>query len=204
MKKSFWPARDAAVLIWATNFKLKIGLYATELGLTPAEVAEYVAICDNIIAAIMKVNDQRTLLRSANNEKGIVFSKEGLELKKGIARLKKAKLYNAAIGSDLDVIGTDSEFDPNEYRPVMNFDTSGEDVQIRFKKLGVQGLNIYKRRKGKEEWLLLSRATKSPFEFRPVLETVNQPEQWEFRAFGVIKDKEIGLASTISEVLIGE
>lgn len=204
MKKTFWPARDAAILIWATNFKLKIGLYTTELGLTAAEVAEYVAICDEIIDAIMKVNTQRTLLRSANSEKRIVFGTAGAVLKNGIARFKKAKLYNAAIGNALDVIGSDSEFDPNEYRPVMNFDTSGEDVQIRFKKLGVQGINVYKRKKGTETWLLLSRATKSPFEFHPVLESVNQPEQWEFRAFGVIRDKEIGMASNISEVLIGE
>ena len=48
------------------------------MGLTPAEVAEFVAKCDNIIAEIIKVNTQRTLLRSANNEKKILFDTEGV------------------------------------------------------------------------------------------------------------------------------
>lgn len=204
MKKTFWPAKDAALLIWATNYKDKIGLYATALGMTPAEEAEDLANCDEIIAAIVKANSQRTLLRGANDAKKIVYDTDGLRLRTAIARFKKAPLYTTAIGKELDVVGMEWEFNPNEYKPDLLLNTSGVEVQIRFKKRGVQGINIYKRKKGIEAWELLSRATKSPFEFRPALENVNRPEQWEFRAFGVIKDKEIGLTSDISEILIGD
>ena len=204
MKKRFWPLKDAALYVWLTNFKQKIGLFATELNMTPAEVAADVAFSERMIAAIINVNTQRTLLRSAINEKKILFETDGMQLRTSIARLKKAKLYTTAIGSTLDVVGTSSNFNSNEYKPALLFDTSGEEIQIRFKKLGVQGINIYKRKKGTEAWQLLSRATKSPFEFRPVLENVNQPEQLEFRAFGVIKDKEIGVSSAIFGLLIGD
>ncbi|MGL2963602.1 hypothetical protein ACSVH2_07255 [Flavobacterium sp. RSB2_4_14] len=52
--------------------------------------------------------------------------------------------------------------------------------------------------------MLLTRATKSPYDFHPVLTEPNKPEHWEFRAFGVINDIEIGLASDIAEIVYGE
>lgn len=204
MKKTFYPAKDAALLVWATNYKEKIGQFATELGMTQQEVDDEIKICNNIIDAIVFANKQRNLLRSANQAKQTVNDTDGGQLKVDIARHKTAKLYTNAIGKELDIIGTDTLFDPSVFKPEMVLELSGVNVSIRFKKLGVQGVNIYKRKKGNEQWQLLSRATKSPFKFHPVLENPNQPEQWEFRAFGVINDKEIGLASDISELLIGD
>ena len=204
MKKTFYPAKDAALLVWVTNYKEKIGLFATELGMTQEEVDEEIKKCNRIIDAIKNANAQRNLLRSATDVKLKVNEIDGGQLRIDIARHKTAKLYTSAIGNELDIIGSETVFNPNEYKPKLLIETSGLDIQIRFKKLGVQGINIYKRKKGIESWQLLSRTTKSPYEFRPVLENPSQPEQWEFRAFGVIKDKEIGLASNISEHLIGD
>ena len=204
MNKTFYPVRDAALLIWVTNYKTNIVNFGEQLNMTAQEIDDEVQICNNIIAAINNANTQRNLLRSANNIKKSVNDTQGGQLRIDIARHKKARLYTNAIGRELDIIGSKTEFDPNEYKPELFLENSGADIQIRFKKLGVQGINIYKRKKGSEKWQLLSRATKSPFEFHPTLENSNQPEQWEFRAFGVINDKEIGLASDISEQLIGD
>lgn len=112
-------------------------------------------------------------------------------------------LHTDAIGRELELIGSGTEFNPEEYKPVFTAITAGGDVVVKFKKLGVQGINLYKRQKGKETWELISRATRSPYVFQPKLEETTKPEQWEFRAYGVIKDDEIGQPSNILELLLG-
>ena len=76
-------------------------------------------------------------------------------------------------------------------------------VRIKFKKLGVDGINLYHRKKGTTSWLFLARATKNPFDDQIVLATAGQPEHWEYRAFGVIDDAEIGQPSDIVEMVYG-
>jgi hypothetical protein len=203
MKRTFYPASDAALLLWATNYKERIGQYATELGMTQQEVDNEKAICEALIEAIKRANEQRNLLRGANDTKKQVNDIQGSELRLGIARHKKAVGYTDAIGKELEIIGSGTEFNPEEYKPVVIAITAGGEVVVKFKKRGVQGVNIYKRIKGSESWQLLSRATRSPYVFQPVLQNPTQPEQWEFRAYGVIKDKEVGQPSDILELLIG-
>jgi hypothetical protein len=69
--------------------------------------------------------------------------------------------------------------------------------------MGVDGVNIYRRKRGEVIWQLVTRSTRSPYEHRIQLENPAQPEHWEYRAFGVIKDVEIGQPSDIVEVIFG-
>lgn len=76
-------------------------------------------------------------------------------------------------------------------------------MRIKFSKSSTDGVNLYHRRKGQAEWSFLARDTKSPYDDHIVLSIANQPEHWEYRAYGVIDDEEIGLASDIVEVVFG-
>jgi hypothetical protein len=49
----------------------------------------------------------------------------------------------------------------------------------------------------------LARDSKSPYDDDIILAVVNLPEHWEYKAFGVINDDEIGQASDIVEVVFG-
>jgi hypothetical protein len=203
MKKNFFPARDAALLVWASNYKEKIGLFASEFVINQEEVNDEVADCNLMVEAIKKANEQRNALRAANENKKAVIEASGGKLKAAIGRHKKAVKYTDSIGRELEIIGSGTEFNPEEYKPEFTAITAGGEVVVKFKKLGVEGLNIYKRQKGNETWELLSRATSSPYVFQPKLEEASRADQWEFRAYGVIKDKEIGQPSNILELLIG-
>ena len=204
MNKSYFPQQDAALLVWATNYLEKIPTFATELGMTPAEVDAEVTICRSIINSINLVNTQKNLLKGAVDSRDTIIATQGGVLRLDIARHKMAKDYTEAIGQDLGIIGTSTEFDPATYKAEIFTELFGGNIRIRFKKLGVDGINIYKRQKGNPAWVLLTRATKSPYDFHPVLTEANKPEHWEFRAFGVINDIEIGLASDIAEIVYGE
>lgn len=204
MKNPFFPKAESLLVIWATNYQEKITTHATALGLTPAEVAAEIALCQSIIDAINAANTQKNLYKAALETRDNTIASQGGELRLEIARHKVASGYTEAIGQDLGIIGTASEFDPTTYKPVIVGELSGGNVRIRFKKVGVDGINIYRRQKGTSTFTFLSRATKSPFEHQLVLSEPNKPEHWEYRAFGVIDDVEIGIASDIVEIVFGK
>lgn len=204
MPNSFFPKSDPSLVAWATNYKEKIVLHGASLGMTPVEIDAEIAICDAVIAAINAVNAQRTTLKKVIDTRDEIIDSQGGELRLDIARHKTATGYTDAIGQDLGIIGASVEFDPNTFKPSISVELFGGNIRFRFIKAGVNGLNIYKRQKGTSAFTLLSRATKSPFDFHPTLSEANKPEHWEFRAFGVINDVEIGLASDIVEIVFGE
>jgi hypothetical protein len=204
MKNSFFPKAESILVVWATNYQEKIATHATALGLTPAEVATEVALCQTLIDTINAVNTQKNLYKAAIETRDAAINLQGGELRLEIARHKMTPGYTESIGQDLGIIGTPTEFDPTTYKPEIIAELFGGNVRIRFRKNGVDGINIYRRQKGTSTFTFLSRATRSPFEHQSVLSEPNKPEHWEYRAFGVINDIEIGLASDIVEIVFGE
>ncbi len=204
MKNSFFPRVDTTLVVWLTNYQEKITSHATALGLTPTEVAEQIAYCQGIIDTINAANNQKNLYNSALQARNEAIDIEGGRLRLAISRNKTATGYTEAIGQDLGIISTATEFNPATYKSGIFAELFGGNVRIRFKKLGADGINLYCRPKGTANFTFLSRATRSPFEYRPVLAEQNKPEHWEYRAFGVIDDVEIGIASDIVEIIFGE
>lgn len=204
MHVSYFPVSDALLALWCKNYREQIVLNATELGMTPDEVSKEVEICDKIITKIDAIETKKAQLNSAFKSKELTVKNEGGKLRKAIANHKTVSGYTQAIGEDLGVIGSSNEFNPNEYKAEIFVKLYGGNIRIRFLKRGVDGINLYKRAKGQTQWVLVSRVTKSPLLYHPVLAQPNVPEHIEFRAYGVINDLEIGIPSDINEILFGE
>jgi hypothetical protein len=204
MNKSYFPQRIADLVLWYTNFKSKLPNYAAELNLTQAEIDNEVAYCEDMINAINMVTTQKGLLKSAVENRISVLNDNNSKLKEDIARHKTAKFYTQAIGEDLGIVGSPITFNPDTYKPTVSAALFGGAIRIRFTKKGVNGINLYVRHKGTSNWKAITRLTTSPFEYQPTLAVEGQPEHYEFRAFGVIKDQEIGVASDITEIIFGE
>ena len=120
-----------------------------------------------------------------------------------INQIKKSDGYSKAKGVELDVIGRSKKPDNKEFMPKFIALVVPAGVQIKFKKKGVEGINIYACKQGETNFHLLSRATRSPFLHKLVLQDLGQPEKWRYKAYGVIADAEIGKASNIIEVVFG-
>lgn len=204
MKNSFFPQAESLLVVWATNYQEKIATHATTLGLSPTEVAEEQALCQTIIDAVNAVNNQKNIYKATLETRDNAISVQGGELRFGIARHKLNPAYTESIGQDLGIISAGDEFNAATYKPIIIGELFGGNVRIRFKKMGVDGINIYRRQKGTSTFTFLSRATRSPFEHHPTLSEPNKPEHWEYRAFGVVADVEVGHASDIVEILFGE
>lgn len=123
--------------------------------------------------------------------------------RKSANRIKTHQNYTPAIGHDFSIITPTTTFDEKSYKLFLTIKIAGGVARIKYRKKGVDSVNIYRRKRGEVAWQLVSRSTRSPYEHRIQLENPAQPEHWEYRAFGVIKDVEIGQPSDIVEVIFG-
>jgi tRNA U34 2-thiouridine synthase MnmA/TrmU len=194
-RKPFFPSSPSALGTWSYNYKTKIEEVAATLGITPAEALQEVDVCNKFIDAINAVEVEKNILKGLINDRNNIIKSGGVQLRKDIKRHKAAEGYTFGIGSTLGIIGEETEFNPDTYKPFITVESFGAMVQIKFFKNGVSGLNIYKRKKGEEFFKVVSRATKSPFKFQPSLDETGKPIHFEFIAVGVINDEQIGLAS---------
>ncbi len=203
MYVSFFPRTDDGILSWANKYKVKIPILGPSFGMTPDEIEKEIILCDNLIDAVNAVATQRDLLKGVVQTRKDVLNVQGALLRTNIGHHKTSPGYTEAKGKELGVVGSNSEFDPDAYKPVITLVISGGGVQLKFRKKGADGINIYRRKKGTADWIFLSRATKSPYHFLPSSESDNQPIHWEFRSYGVVNDIEIGQPSDIVELIFG-
>ena len=197
------PNADSEKVEWFTNLKTKIVVLGPTMGLTAAKIDEIVAHCEAIITAIQEVNKQKIMQKAAVSHKKSTLISKGTALRVLINQIKKSDGYTKAKGIDLEVIGSSKKPDNNEFMPKIIPVVLPAGVQIKFKKKGVEGINIYAYKHGDNDFQLLSRATRSPFLHKLVLQDLGQPEKWRYKAYGVIADEEIGKASNITEVVFG-
>ena len=201
MYKSFLPAKDSELAIWLANYSNKIPTHGAVMGLTAAQIAEQLAFCNEMTQKIIAVEAKRDELKSAVQAKLTAYDTQLGALRAEIARLKTNPAYTLAIGNDLDVVSEKLPFDPATYKAQITGELFGGFVRIRFKKQGADGIDLYHRKKGDPAWLFLSRDTKSPYDDHISLADPTKPEHWEYRAYGILDDAEIGQPSDIVEVV---
>lgn len=201
--KDYIPGTDAELIPWLTNFKAKIANVTSTLKLPKDGNGDLPSEIDDYIQSIHKANTKKEEWSSAvaeKNDKGT----DVLGKVRAMANLIKASSgYTEGIGQELGIIGGAKVINKDTYKPELKAVVIGGLVRISFKKRGTDGVNIYRRRKGEMTWQFLARDTASPYEDRIKLAVDGQPEHWEYRAYAVIKDDEIGQPSDVVEVVFG-
>ncbi len=203
MTNDFIPRTESEQVIWANNFKTNLVTQGAAVGLTAAQITALGISSTNIITAVNNVETKRTGLNEAVAQKDVVKKNEFKSIREAVAKIKTNAGYTTAIGQSLGIIGTTTGFDSDNYKAVITASNYAGFVRIKFTKNGVDGINIYNRQKGTSAWKFLARDTKSPYDDHIVLENEGKPEHWEYRAFGVIDDAEIGQPSDIVEIVFG-
>jgi hypothetical protein len=203
MTNDFIPRADAELLVWLVTYKTNLLIHGAVVGLTPAQITAEVAAVDSVIAALTKAEAKRTDLSEAVAAKESLKTTKVKDFRATAAKIKTNLGYTRAIGQSLGIVGTTTTFDSENYKASISASIVAGCVRIKFTKNGVDGINIYNRKKGTAVWKFLARDTKSPYDDHIDLETAGQPEHWEYRAFGVIDDAEIGQPSDIVEIVFG-
>lgn len=196
----FVPGDNENLLVWATNLRDRIAVHGPTLGMTAAQITAYQGVLNVIIAALQAVVAAKSNLASAvanaKTRKQTDLSKSG-PVRTEINKWKASGLLSDAMAADMKIVGTGDVFDPATYKPVITASVFAGYVRIGFKKLGVDGLNIYSRLKGQTTWKKLTFDTNSPYDDHTELAVAGAAEVREYRAIGVIDDIEIGLPSDI-------
>lgn len=203
MTNDFIPRAESALVLWCGNFKTNAPLHSSALGLTPVQITALTTSSNNIITAVATVDSKKAALNEALASKETVKTNELKAIRETVAKFKTSPGYTTAIGESLGIIGATTEFDSENYKASITASLVAGCVRIKFTKNGVDGINIYNRKKGTAVWKFLARDTKSPYDDHIELEAAGQPEHWEYRAYVVIDDAEIGQPSDIVEIVFG-
>lgn len=201
MGKSYYPKSDAAQSAWAGNYKVQIAIVADALGLTPEQVTKQTAICDKIVDSINNTTTKRANLRAAIGNRNDINATDGGALRADISNIKTLPGYNVGIGNALGIISPTTSADYAGFKPVLTIDTFGGKVQIRFKKMETDGINIYRKKGDAADWKFVARSNKSPYYQAYTLEAAGMPELWQYRAFGAVDDNEVGQPSDIVQII---
>ena len=198
--RNFIPSSDAGLVRWTTNYKARLVLEAAALGLTPLEIASETALC-NAIADVVGANfAAKTAYKSSLAAKKQVIDSNVGAIRSFIKDIKRKPGYTSSIGMAMGVVGNSGVFDETTYQSSLKVEIHPSYVNIKFVKKGVQGINLYRRRNGDQNWEKLGFYGHSPCRDNSPLAVAGQPESREYRCIGVIKDQEIGMQSNIASV----
>ncbi|PWA05415.1 hypothetical protein [Flavobacterium psychrotolerans] len=201
--QDYLPHSEAEQAIWLTSFKTNLATQGAAVGLVAAQITTTTTSANNIIVALNDVETKRVAYNQATTQKETVKKNELKTLRDTVAKIKTNSGYTEAIGKSLGIVGGVVLFDALNYKATITAERFAGYIRIKFTKNGTDGINLYHRKKGEVAWQFLARDTKSPYDDHITLETAGQPEHWEYRAYGVIDDAEIGQASDIIEMVFG-
>jgi len=113
--------------------------------------------------------------------------------------IKTDAAYTEAVGRDFDIIGAENPFDPKTFKTVISLRRVSSGVEVSFEKSETEGINLYRRIEGETNWQYMARDTHSPY-----IDTkeMDSHATYEYMAWAVIKDKEIGLESDIASITV--
>lgn len=202
-KSDFLPRRDSDLDSFEVNFIEKLAVHSAELGLEPAVVSDITR----------KINDHRVTYSAMVSKKAMSNSARQInlaqkqntvkELRRVAQMVKSLANYTAAIGDDLQVIGPEkAKADITDLKPVLKSKVNGNEVIIRFNKSGTDGVKIFSRRGGENEFTLLESTTFSPYIDNRMKLDPSKPEQREYYAVFFDNVREVGNRSDVIKAVV--
>jgi hypothetical protein len=187
MATTFFPQSANQLFTWITNYSSSIEQHATVLGLTIDELKSETNLCDIIVKKICSTLNKKAGLNATEKEVHTQNNNQSKDTTR--ANEEKESLLSPTKTTDFTT-----------YKASISLELFGSYVRVKFKKMGVDGLNHYKRKKGETSWEFVSHITISPYDIFFKLHTSETTEHWEYSALGVVNTNEVGLISDILEI----
>jgi len=187
---NYVPTADNDFLVWFDHFLTQI---STDAAIAAVDLAALTVANTDFHAKIDHLKDASSQAKQATADKdGSRGNAESL-VRAEVRRIKARSSYNDGQGAQLGIVGAKDSRDLSTSRPELSgTDLSDGVVSISFSKYNSEGVNIYSKRNNEVDWVLLNRASISPFIDRRLLLQVGRPELRHYCAIYVLKDKEIG------------
>jgi hypothetical protein len=228
-RNHYFPKDEKKQATWLKNFSTKLrNSYAGTFGISNAEADVFVEFADFYRFLLAYLESSRNFCEALTSYKNTfkkaeyftalpavpqlnftipatIPSRQGMlaHISKMVARMKLHPNYNRGIGEDLGIEGSHHDFDKDKYTPKGNARSVGGNVELRFRKKGVDAMHVYAQDEATDKWILLGRQTKSPYRDKRPLAVAGKPEKRRYRLHGVMGDDEIGQLSNILEIDFG-
>jgi hypothetical protein len=175
---------------------------ATQIGMTDADRAAYLAANNTLLGLLNPILEKQKELDELRANLVLAERVQVPIIRTQIKRGKTASGCTPAIQTQLEWLADSQNFDPNTARPTIVVEALRGRVKITGKKPGFEAYNLYWRKKGGVEWILMAiRKRKFPYFDETPLAVAGTPEVREYMAIGVISDEEAGQPSEIKEVV---
>jgi len=192
-KSSYIPTADGDFLIWHNHFASHLVEQQAALGLSNEEVALIVADNQKLNATFTAAAHAAAVSKQATAEKA--QCKEGSEANSRaiVRRIKAGINYTKSTGELLRIEGSEEKTDMTAMKPNLTAsDLGGGRIQLAYTKYKTNGVNIYSKREGEDDFSFLARSTVSPYvDSRPGA-TPGKAETRKYKAVYVLGDDETG------------
>ena len=186
----FVPTSDNDLLVWVDHFITKI---SADNEIAALDLAALTAAKADFHTKIEHLNDTAGQAKQATADKNECRNHIVNLIRAEARRIKARATYSDGLGAQLGIVGAKDSHDLSTSRPDLSgIDQTDGVVILNFSKYNSDGVNIYSKRDNDADWVLLNRASISPFiDMRPLLE-IGKPELRHYCATYILKDKEIG------------
>ena len=189
-KSPYVPTSDLEFLSWTDNF---INNMTPDYGVLEADLSLLKKASVDFRSKITHSKVALDLAKQATAQKNDSRHYAENLFRSEVRRIKARADYTEGQGANLGIEGSENTFDLNTSNPDLSgADQTGGNVVLSFSKYKSEGINLYCQRENDADWVLLGRATISPFhDNRPLLQ-VGKPELRRYSAVYMLKDKEVG------------
>jgi hypothetical protein len=228
-RNSYFPKDENKQVQWFNNFSKKLkNTYASTFGISNAEadkIVDYAKFFEFLVNYLIATRAYCEGLTSYKNTfkkspadtalsavpqlsmtvPATIPSTQGMltTVSKLIARIKAHEKYKPGIGEDLGIEGSHRDFDKDNYVLKGTAKLMGPALEVRFRKKGVDAMNVYALDEASGKLIFLARQSKSPYRDKRPLAVEGKPEKRSFRLRGVIGDEEIGQLSDTMVIVFG-
>ncbi len=192
-KSDFIPTADHDFSVWLDHLINQLALDPGSYGLAAEDVTTLQGASADFHAKIAHASDAAAAAKQATSDKNDSRQIAEAGVRAAVQRIKARPGYSGGQGAKLGIEGHEDTFNLSTAKPDLSgVDLTGGQVALSFTKYKSEGINIYCQREGDADWVLLGRATVSPFtDNRPLLQA-GKPELRRYTAVYMLKDKEIG------------
>jgi len=169
MKKTdIVPSNDHDLVNWINRFS---SITAGSYGLTEQDLDNFRAVSDDFNTKVATADDAQNLSKKATAEKKA--SRQRLEgvIRPLARRIKCHPDYTKGVGLQFGIESSPTNFDLSNATPDLTvIDKTDGTVELRFTRHGSDGVDFYLQREQDVAWVLVGRATSSPYQdIRPLL-----------------------------------
>ena len=199
LKQDYVPTNKNELSAWAESFVTTEAKYANKYGIREAGLKTTQTNVQNFQDSLKKeldlVEKKRKQVAITEQYRSVMT----VDIRATAQTIKNNFEYTPDVGKEFGIIGPENPFDPKTWKPTLKLRKVTGGVEISFTKSQTDGIDLYRRKQGEDNFTFLSRDTHSPYIDNKDIES---PIIMEYYCKGVLHDEEIGLESDMAKITI--